>query len=56
MTKILLVEDDPVIYRMYQKAFKLEGFTTELAKDGLEGLDKLKTFFSYINFLYFFFY
>lgn len=44
MTKILLVEDDPIIYRMYQKAFKLEGFTTELAKNGLEGLDKLKTF------------
>ena len=44
MTKVLLVEDDPIIYRMYQKAFNLEGFTTELAKNGQEGLDKLKTF------------
>ena len=44
MTKILLVEDDPLIYRMYQKAFKLEGFETELAVNGQEGLDKLKEF------------
>ena len=43
MTKILLVEDDPLIYRMYQKVLKLEGFTTDLAKDGQEGLNKLKT-------------
>jgi CheY-like chemotaxis protein len=44
MTKVLLVEDDPIIYRMYQKAFKMEGYTTELAKNGVEGLDILKTF------------
>lgn len=44
MTKILLVEDDPLIYRMYQKLFTLEGFETELAENGQIGLDKLKTF------------
>lgn len=42
--KILLVEDDPMIYRMYQKAFELEGFTVEIAEDGQKGLDKLTTF------------
>ena len=41
MTKILLVEDDPLIYRMYQKLFTLEGYETEIAENGQEGLDKL---------------
>ena len=44
MTKILLVEDDPLIYRMYQKLFTLEGYETETANNGQEGLDKLKDF------------
>lgn len=44
MTKILLVEDDPLIYRMYQKLFTLEGYETETANNGQEGLDKLKEF------------
>src|SRR4051812_11648286 len=43
-TKILLVEDDALIYRMYQKAFELEGFEIEIAEDGQKGLDKLATF------------
>ena len=44
MTKILLVEDDPLIYRMYQKLFTLEGFETEIAENGQEGLDKIASF------------
>jgi CheY-like chemotaxis protein len=44
MTKILLVEDDPLIYRLYQKTFNLEGFEVELAEDGNVALEKLKTF------------
>jgi CheY-like chemotaxis protein len=44
MQKILLVEDDPLIYRMYQKLFKLEGFEAELAEDGKQGLDKVQSF------------
>ena len=44
MPKILLVEDDPLIYRMYQKLFELEGFETEVAENGEIGLDKLETF------------
>ena len=44
MTKILLVEDDPLIYRMYQKLFKLEGYETETAENGEEGLEKVATF------------
>jgi CheY-like chemotaxis protein len=44
MPKILLVEDDPLIYRMYQKLFNLEGFETEVAENGQLGLDKLQEF------------
>ena len=44
MAKILLVEDDPLIYRMYQKLFTLEGFETETAENGQIGLDMLASF------------
>jgi CheY-like chemotaxis protein len=44
VTKVLLVEDDPLIYRLYEKLFKLEGFELELAENGQLGLDKLETF------------
>jgi len=44
MTKVLLIEDDPLIYRLYQKLFSLEGFEIELAENGQLGLEKLKTF------------
>jgi DNA-binding response OmpR family regulator len=43
MTKILIVEDDPMMSRMYQKAFLENGFEVELAHDGQEGLDKART-------------
>lgn len=41
MTKILLVEDDPSIYKMYQKLFTHEGYEVEIAENGQEGLDKI---------------
>jgi len=44
MTKVLLIEDDPLIYRLYQKLFSLEGFEIELAENGQLGLDKLQSF------------
>lgn len=44
MTKILLVEDDPLVYRLYQKLFEKEGYETELGTNGQEGLDKLANF------------
>jgi CheY-like chemotaxis protein len=43
MTKILIVEDDPLMSRMYQKIFKFEGFDVDMAGDGEEGLDKVRT-------------
>jgi two-component system chemotaxis response regulator CheY len=43
MAKILIIEDDPLMSRMYQKIFTFEGFQVELAVDGLEGIDKART-------------
>jgi len=42
MAKILIVEDDPLMSRMYQKIFTFEGYTVDMAGDGLEGLDKAR--------------
>lgn len=44
MTKVLLIEDDPLIYRLYQKLFTLEGFQIELADNGLSGLEVIPVF------------
>lgn len=43
MTKILIVEDDPLMSRMYQKIFKFEGYDVDFAADGEEGLDKIRS-------------
>lgn len=42
MAKILIVEDDPLMSRMYQKIFTFEGYEVEMAADGQEGLDKTR--------------
>ena len=44
MAKILIIEDDPLINRMYQKIFESGGHDVEIADDGEEGLEKIKTF------------
>ena len=36
---VLIVEDDPVILRLLEVNFELEGFSVLLAHDGLEGLE-----------------
>ena len=36
---VLVVEDDPVILRLLEVNFQLEGFTVLLAHDGAEGID-----------------
>ena len=41
MAKILIVEDDPLIARLYQKSLSFEGYNVEVARDGEEGLKKI---------------
>lgn len=43
MAKILIVEDEEIIRKMYEVKFKNNGFEVELAQDGEEALEKLKT-------------
>jgi len=40
MAKVLIIEDDPLMSRMYQKIFTFEKYEVELASDGEEGLAK----------------
>jgi DNA-binding response OmpR family regulator len=40
---VLVVEDDPVILRLLEVNFQLEGFTVLLAHDGAEGIDLART-------------
>jgi CheY-like chemotaxis protein len=43
MAKILIVEDDPLMSRMYQKIFTFEGYEVEMAQDGEDGLEKVRS-------------
>ncbi len=40
--KVLLIEDDQLIQRMYEKIFTFEKFEVEIASDGEEGLQKVR--------------
>ncbi|OGM19861.1 hypothetical protein A2686_01165 [Candidatus Woesebacteria bacterium RIFCSPHIGHO2_01_FULL_38_10] len=42
MAKILIVEDDPLMSRLYQKIFTFEGYAIDIATDGVEALDKVR--------------
>jgi DNA-binding response OmpR family regulator len=44
MAKVLIVEDDPLISRMYQKIFTFENFDVEVAANGEEALAKVSDF------------
>jgi CheY-like chemotaxis protein len=43
MAKILIVEDDPLMLRMYQKIFTMEQYTVDIAGNGEEALEKVRT-------------
>jgi CheY-like chemotaxis protein len=44
MPKVLLVEDDPLIIRLYQKTLKFAGYDVQSANNGLEALEQLPAF------------
>ena len=43
MTKILIIEDDPLLSRMYEVIFTGESYEVESAGDGIDGLEKART-------------
>jgi len=44
MSKILIIDDDPVITGIYQNQFAARNFEVEIANDGQLGLDAVKRF------------
>lgn len=44
MKRILIIEDDPIISRVYSSKYQSAGFETRTAADGQEGLDLLRVF------------
>ncbi|HWN96832.1 MAG TPA: response regulator [Methylomirabilota bacterium] len=44
MKKILIIEDDPVVGLVYQRFLEKQGFATELAADGVKGLERVTAF------------
>lgn len=42
MARVLVVEDDPFIRGVYDKALNKAGFEVEIAENGQDGLDKAK--------------
>jgi len=43
MNSILLIEDDPILIKLYSNALIREGFSISIASDGLSGLNKAIT-------------
>jgi DNA-binding response OmpR family regulator len=44
MTKIAIIEDDPVISQMYRMKFESDGFDVQLAHNGEEGVALVESF------------
>lgn len=44
MTKIAIIEDDPVISQMYRMKFEADGFDVQMASNGKSGIDLVKEF------------
>ncbi len=44
MTKIAIIEDDPVINQMYRMKFEADGFEVQLADDGKRGVSMVESF------------
>ncbi len=44
MTKIAIIEDDPVISQMYRMKFEADGFDVQLASDGQRGVALIENF------------
>jgi DNA-binding response OmpR family regulator len=44
MTKIAIIEDDPVISQMYRMKFEADGFDVQLANNGKRGVELVEAF------------
>lgn len=44
MTKIAIIEDDPVINQMYRMKFEADGFEVQIADNGKRGVEMVESF------------
>lgn len=44
MSKVLIIEDDPPYRKIYKRKFEVSGYTVEVAEDGVEGIEKMRSF------------
>lgn len=44
MRKVLIIDDDPQMYRLYRTIFSIEGFEAVVAANGKDGLDQAQSF------------
>jgi DNA-binding response OmpR family regulator len=44
MTKIAIIEDDPVINQMYRMKFEADGFEVQVADNGKTGIEMVQSF------------
>lgn len=44
MTKILLIEDDVFLLKMYRKKFQVAGYDVDTAQNGKDGLEKVPAY------------
>ena len=44
MTKVLIIEDDPPYRKIYKRKFEVSGYEADVAQDGVEGLEKMRSF------------
>src|ERR1035437_10389036 len=44
MQKILIIEDDQIVAKIYRNKFSVEGFQAEIARDGLAWLEMVRSF------------
>jgi DNA-binding response OmpR family regulator len=44
MTKIAIIEDDPVISQMYRMKFEADGFDVQIANNGALGVELVKSY------------
>lgn len=51
MSKVLIIEDDPPYRKIYKRKFEVSGYTVEVAEDGVEGLEKMRSFMPDITFV-----
>jgi CheY-like chemotaxis protein len=44
MQKILIVDDDPQMQKLYSRLFSMEEYQVEVAEDGVAGVDRVRGF------------